>query len=139
MPANVTMADFDADFHGAKYRTVSQDALEGPALQIVLDLAQDPAALVRARDLSDRWDLPALDAAVLEIDAHPQFLAACGGGKPSRRLRQAVGVAYKLIMDRHFDYAPKYLPSGDPDEGRLRSHSRFFTKARKYGPKRKQP
>lgn len=135
MPAHVTLADFDTDPHGAKYRTVTENAVEGRALERVLEIIQGPAELQRAQDLSDRWDGAALDATVLEIEADPVFLAACADGGAPRRLRQAVGVAYKLVMARHFDYVPKMLPSGEPDEGRLRSRSRYFTKARKYGPR----
>lgn len=135
MPPLVTLAEFESDSHGAKYRSVARDPSERRALEAALALAQEPAALQRAKDLSDRWDGAALDAVVLEIEAHPDFQAACVGATASRRLRQAVGVAQKLVMARHFNYIPKTLPSGEPDEGRLRSPSQHFTKARKYGPK----
>ena len=129
----VSIDDFKADPHGARYIDVLRDPLDGRAFRAALRVLNDPRAIVRMVDTVDRFHRAALIGTVREIEAEPHFIAACRGRKRAtlRRLKQAVGVACKLIMATE-GYVPKDRSDGSPDQGRLESFATWFTTARKY-------
>jgi hypothetical protein len=133
MAPRVSVGDFKADPHGARYIDVLRDPLDGPAFRAALRVLNDPHAIVRMVDAVHRYDRAALIGTVREIEAEPDFIAACRGRRRAtlRRLKQAVGVACKLVMATE-GYVPKYRKDGSPDQGRLEAFATWFTTARKY-------
>ena len=130
---SVSLRDFKRDSHGARYADVLRDPIEGPALRAALRILNRRDVVERMRDAVDLYQRPPLAPAVRDIEAEADFRVACRQrhGLPSRRLKQAVGVACKLVM-RQYGYVPAELPTGIPDQGRLAGFSSLFSTARKY-------
>lgn len=133
MPTHVSVNDFGDDLHGVRYMDVVHDPVDGPALAAALRVMNQPESIKRMLEAISRYDVPPLAGTVREIESEPLFAAACRGrrNRPSSRLKQAVGVACKLIMAKH-GFAPKDLKSGKPDMGRMERFSKMFATARKY-------
>jgi hypothetical protein len=133
MADRVSISDFVADPHAARYSDVLRDPLDGPAFRAALRVLNRPDAIDRMVDAVERYDRAPLAGTVREIEAEPDFIAACRGRDAAelRRLKQAVGVACKLVMATE-GYVPNDREDGSPDQGRLEKFATWFTTARKY-------
>lgn len=127
-----------ADPHGARYATTASHPILGVALQAAIEEIDRPEARDRMVDAVDRYGMPALAAVVREIEQRPEFIAAAArrsNDDPQlQRLKQAVGVAVKLVMAEE-GWRPALTPDGRQDQGRLdqlRVKPRWFTTARRY-------
>jgi hypothetical protein len=127
-----------ADSHGARYATTANHPALGAALQAAIEEIDKTEARQRMVDAVDRYGLPALAAVVREIEQRPEFIAAATRRSKDdpqlQRLKQAVGVAVKLVMAEE-GWSPALTPDGRQDQGRLdtlRVKPRWFTTARRY-------
>ena len=135
----MNIATFLADPHGSRFASLAADPDFGPALRAGIALLAMPDVRVRMVDAVDRYDHPALAAVTFEIEALPEFRAAVAGKSKDDtkviRIRQAFGVAAKLIMGQH-GFVPRFTPEGAQDQGRLehvlRVRPTWFTTARRY-------
>lgn len=129
----ISMKDFRNDPHGSRYADVIDDPVDGPALTSALRVMNRADIAIHMRAAVDRYGQPPLAPIARDIEAEPAFRAACRGGRgvASRRLKQAVGVACKLVMDSH-GYVPADLKTGSPDHGRMTAFSNVFATARRY-------
>ena len=134
----VTMREFEADPQGARYSDVFAGANPSfrSALEVALGVLNQSEARRRMREAVDLHNLPALAGAVRAIEETAEFQQACRGRPRAslRRLKQAVGVACKLVMGEE-GFAPRVRRDARPDQARLRpGTARWFTTARCYAP-----
>ena len=118
--AIVTVDDFDADPHSAKYRS-TLDAHPAAAREL-LDLLNDEDNSQQL-ERAERAGKPALEGVAMAIERSPS-IAAVLGGPDSFRFRQTVGVAIKLKMAK----------LGWSTTGRKGAvpNAEYFTKAERY-------
>jgi len=97
----ITREAFLADRHGKTFADVANDA-EAP-FEEVLAFFNDPARQQRMEDSEVHHDRAALAGVVRELEALPgldRYLASAAERRRAARLRQAIGVLVRMIMER---------------------------------------
>jgi len=99
-PTTITRDSFISDRHGKTFA----DVVDDPAtpFDIVLDFFNDPARQQRMEDAEIHHDRAPLTGVVRELEAEPavaRFFESLRGRR-STRLRQAIGVLVRMIMER---------------------------------------
>lgn len=92
---------FLADRHGKTFADVANDP--AAPFEEVLDFFNDPARQQRMEDSEVHHDRAALAGVVRELEALPglhQYLATAADRRRAARLRQAIGVLVRMIMER---------------------------------------
>lgn len=96
----LTEREFLADKQGSRFTDVVGDTrLE---FQAVLEFFCDPARQVRMEDAEKHHDRPALAGVVRELENTEPLMSFLAGydGHTTRRVRQAIGVVVRLIMEK---------------------------------------
>lgn len=97
--ARITVSDFLSDSQGGKFRDVVEwDELEFSAF---LDFFSDETRQIRMEDSERHHDRPALAGVIREFENSEPFREVFAEGEERylRRLRQAIGVLVRLIME----------------------------------------
>lgn len=96
----ITRQDFLQDRHGRTFADVLNDP-EQP-FDAVLDFFSDPARQRRMEESEIHHDRPPLAGVVRELEAQPRLDEFLCSPHPhrTRRMRQAVGVVVRMIMER---------------------------------------
>ncbi|MGD0896724.1 MAG: hypothetical protein ABR915_02740 [Thermoguttaceae bacterium] len=96
----ITREDFLRDRQGRTFRDVAND-LEA-RFQTVLDFFSDEGRQRRMEESEIHHDRPALAGVVRELECQPPIDAFLASSLPGRakRLRQAVGVTVRMVMER---------------------------------------
>ncbi|MFO7950438.1 MAG: hypothetical protein R6U36_08735 [Candidatus Fermentibacteraceae bacterium] len=97
--ASITERDFLSDSQGRRFR----DVVENPEFEFrtLLDFFSDDSRQTRMEDSERHHDRPALAGVVRELENTEPFLSIFTGcsKEDSRRLRQAIGVVVRLVME----------------------------------------
>jgi hypothetical protein len=98
--AQLTTAEFLADRQGSRFPDVVEDRRLG--FQALLGFFNDPARRVRMEDAEREHDRPALAGVVRELENAEPFRSffAHYDGHTTRRVRQAVGVIVRMVMEQ---------------------------------------
>jgi hypothetical protein len=95
----LTFEEFCKDPQGRTYADVIQRG--APALKEVLEVLSDPKSQQRMEDSQEHHDRPALAGVVKAIESRPQVQKVQNGDPDfAKRVRQATGVAVKMVMER---------------------------------------
>jgi hypothetical protein len=134
---------FLADSHGSCYASVARHPVLGKALAAAISEVDGRGARGRMVHAVGQYDMAALAAVVHDIEVNPSFAAAARSASDAQlaRLKQAVGVAIKLVMAEE-GWEPSLTADGRQDQGRfdcLRHRPRWFVTGRRYRPRHTGP
>ena len=121
----ITLADFLADPHGKRFTDVvnSKKFNFNGMIEFFNDRERQHMMLICAT----RFGFPALAGVIKELEQHPSFAFLASDKHETIRLRQAIGVLAKVIMEKN-----GHTKTGN--KGSLCSLSKYFTVAEIYAP-----
>lgn len=134
MKHRVSMADFMSDEQGKQFSDVFADKINSAALEAALEIMNEPATNQRMLDFADRLGVAPLAGCFREIERNETFRKARNRDlKVPDRLKQAIGVACRLVMAEH-GFVPAFYKKGNrPAVDRMKPlGSEQFTTARRY-------
>lgn len=125
----ITVQEFEQDEQGRRYQDVLSRPINRAALEAALGIMSRPNALRRMQEAETIHDRPALAGVVRDIEADPDFDKAFHAGRinETNRLKMAVGVGAKIIMER-----AHWRKTGR--KGFLRAIANRFVSAERYVP-----
>lgn len=102
----MTPTEFEQDHQGSQFLDVLDDAYKaetGVDFPALLQFLSDPKSVRLMQEAEARFGLPALAGVVRELEQRPDFdrFHRSVSGHKVVRLHQAVGVAVRMIMERH--------------------------------------